>query len=142
TALNTITNTVQAYVTNSTVRATGGNVALKASETSLIDATSLGGAVALAGGAAAAAAAGAGGSSISNVTNTVEAYISGGAAVSTVSTGNISLEAIDKANVTADTIAASVSVAAGLGAGTFSVGVSIAKNNITNTVRAYSEAST
>nr|WP_293778378.1 DUF4347 domain-containing protein [uncultured Oxalicibacterium sp.] len=141
-AINTITNTVQAAIIGSKVTATGGNISLSATETATINATSAGGAVALAGGAAAAAAAGAGGEATTTISNIVEAYISGSSDVKTVTSGNISLTATDTANVTADTIAAAVSIAGGLSAGTFSVGAAVAQNTVTNRVRAYSDAST
>ncbi len=140
-ATNEIENSVLAYVDDSTC-STGFGVTLAATENATIFAVTVGGAVALSAGATAFSAAGAGGNSTNALQNTVEAYLAGGASVTTTAGGDVTLMATDSPNLTAKTVAASVSFATGGGAGTFAIGAAIADNTVEDTVEAYSASST
>ncbi len=141
-ATNNIDNSVLAYVDDSTCSASGYSVTLAAAENTTIFAVTVGGAVAIGAGDSAGAAAGAGGNSTNSLQNTVEAYLADGASVTTTTSGDVTLTATDSPNLTAKTVAASVSFAAGAVAATFAIGAAIADNSVDDTVEAYSDAST
>jgi hypothetical protein len=140
-ARNEITNSVQAHITSSTIR-TWEAVKLTAIEDASITALTIGGAVAVGvGGGAGVAVAGAGAESINAISNTVRAYVSGDASITTM-TGEVVISASDKSRIHADAGAVSV----GAGVGTVGVGVtlgaSVMKNEVRNTVQAYVSGST
>ena len=141
-ANNEIENSVLAYVDNSTVSARGNSVIVSAIENAAIFAVTVGGAVAAGGGDTGFSAAGAGGNSTNTLANTVEAYLADGASVTTTGSGDVTLSALDSPDLTAKTVAASVSFAAGAVAGTFAIGAAIADNSVNDTVLAYSAGST
>ena len=140
-ASNDVDNDVEAYVSDSQVSDTGYNVTICAKETATLVAITAGGAVAVGVGTIAGAASGAGGNATNTVSNTVEAYLEKSADVSTTTSGNVSLTATDLPNLTAKTVAASVSFAAGVFAETFAIGAALATNDVEDTVAAYSDNS-
>ena len=109
---------------------------MTASEQATIDALTIGGAVGVgAGGAAGVGVGGAGAGSGNTVRNTIEASISGNSTVTSTG-GNVSLSALDSAQIKADGGGISVGVGAGGIAGVgASVGVGFASNLIQNDVR-------
>ncbi len=143
-AINTIENVVQAYVDNATVHATGGNVALSATESSTINALTIGGAVAVGGGGAAGVGVGlAGAGSANTVQNVVEAFIQNTSDVRTFTSGDVTLGATDTSIITANGGGVGISVGAGGGAGVgVSLGVAVATNDIENHVKAFVDSST
>ncbi len=143
-ATNDVNNSVLAYVDNSTAKATGNSVTIAATETATMTAVTVGEAVAVgvAGVGFAGAAAVGVGSSTNTTSNTVEAYLAHGASVTTTTSGDVTLTATDSPNLTAKTVAASVSFAVGLVAGSFGISAAIANNNVGDTVEAYSNNST
>ncbi|MDK9703142.1 MAG: DUF4347 domain-containing protein [Sulfuritalea sp.] len=143
-AINSIANQVKAYVDNATVTSSGA-VELSANETATINALAIGGALAVAGaGGGAGAAAGAGADSRNIITNTVLAYVasSSGAKGVTATGGALKLTATDNSHITSDGGGAAAAVGVGGGGGVgVSVGYSVSINSVTNTVRAYADAS-
>ncbi len=144
-ATNNIQNSVLAYVSDSSVSATDNNVSVAAVETSSMTAVTVGGAVSIgvgAGiGAGIAVAIGVGYSSNTS-DNTVEAYLTDGAQVTTNTGGNVTLTATDSPNLDAITVAASVGISGGIAAGTVTASAAIASNNVEDTVEAFSIDST
>ncbi|HEV3085266.1 MAG TPA: hypothetical protein VGY66_36260, partial [Gemmataceae bacterium] len=143
-ANNDIENTVEAYIDHSTATGFSNDVALAATETAVILAFSIGGAVAIGGGfLVGAAGAGAGGNSTNTLRNTVKSFVANRATVTTTGGGNVSLTTIDSANTTARTVAASVAIAGGLlGGAAIAIGAALAVNDVADTVEAYSSNST
>ncbi len=141
---NTMNNHILAYVDGATVTATNGNVHIEADENVTIDSISAGGAASIAvGSGAAVAGAGAGANTTNNLTNTVEAYVTGGASITTKESGDVIVKADDNPNVSATAGAASVTIATGAtGSVALSIGGAVADNTIADTVYAYSDAST
>ncbi|MCS7045434.1 MAG: pre-peptidase C-terminal domain-containing protein, partial [Gemmataceae bacterium] len=140
---NHIENSVKAYVANATARATGANLDVTAAETAEIDAISVAGSVAIGGGTlVGVAGAGAGGDAKNTVRNTVAAYAQS-STLATLNSGHVRLMATDDADVNAINVAGAVSVAASAyGSASIAIGASIANNDVQNTVRAYSQATT
>jgi hypothetical protein len=144
-ATNAIQNSVLAYVDDSTARAQRNNVTLVALEKATIKAVTVGGAVAVAVGAgisAAVAIAVGVGDSTNTVHNTVEAYLANGAQVTTATSGDVTLTATDSPNLTATTVAASVSTSGGVITGAATASAAIADNDVADTVETYSSNST
>ena len=108
---------IRCWPTSTTPRvsATGNSVALAATENATILAVTVGGAVAIGvGGMGVAGAAAVGvGNSTNTLENTVEAYLADGATVTTTTSGDVTLKAMDSPNLTAKTVAASVGFAGG-----------------------------
>ena len=139
--VNEIRNTTKAYIDNSSVTAATG-LSLTADAKQTIEVLTVGGAVAVAGEGVGIAAAGAG--SGNTVDNDVLAYItnSGGSKEIKANSGSIALTAKDESTIRAASGGIAVAVAAGGGGGVgASVGVSASENDITNTIKAYIDAS-
>ena len=121
-ALNSISNTVKGYFEGSTVNGAGG-VDVKATETSTIDALTVGAAAAVTvnTGSATFTGSGAGGVAISNntISNLVLAYIKDSASRTDAiraATGDVAVEATDTAAITAHAGGGSLSVGLGFSA--------------------------
>jgi hypothetical protein len=142
-ATNSVTDTVKAYADGSKVSAST-TVSLTASETANIKALVFGGALALAAaGTVNVSAAGAGADASNTLGNTVEAYETNAATISTTGTGAVSLTATDGATTDAEAVAGALAIAAGgAGNGSISIGAAIANNNVTDTVEAYTNGAT
>ncbi|MEA5569032.1 DUF4347 domain-containing protein [Anabaena sp. UHCC 0399] len=125
---------VLAYVERSSINA-GGTLALAALSDSTIEATVESTSVAVAAGLAGASLSGAGVSTENKIATKVQAFISGDGATG-ISASSISLKATDESRITANAEAASIAATFAIGAA-ISVGVSIAKNEIGNDVRAF-----
>ncbi|WP_157369663.1 beta strand repeat-containing protein, partial [Zavarzinella formosa] len=141
-ATNDIANTVAGIIDHSTVNS-GGPVAVSSTESSNINALTIGAAVAVGGGGAAGVGVGAAGAGSGNtVKNTVQALIQKGATVTTTS-GDVTLSATDSASITANGGGVGVSVGAGGSGGGVgaSLGVSFATNDIEDTVQAIADQS-
>jgi len=119
--LNEISNTVVASVTGNTNMTAGTAINILAADLSDID--NLAGGVAGAGGAAIGAAV-----ATNDIDNSVSAYVSGVAVDLTA--GNVSIDAIESAQIEAWTIG-------GAGAVVFAAGGAVSLNEINNTVDAY-----
>jgi hypothetical protein len=128
---------VKAYIDSSTVTASG-NVTLTTFSTAEIDARSMGGSLAGAGGALAGALAGAGAGSINNVKEVLISAIQTGSAVTTTpgSAGNVALSSTDGAVITADAGGVALAIAGGGVGVSGSVGAAIGKNTITDSATA------
>ncbi|WP_392533892.1 DUF4347 domain-containing protein [Nostoc sp. C117] len=141
-ANNTIDNTVEAYVDNSTVT-TAGNVELSATSTADVDVLALAGAGSVAAsGSGSVALAGAGVGSYNTIDNTIAASIRNSSTVTTTNNGTVKLTATDTSIITANAGGGSVAISGGSGAGSVAVGASIAENTINNGVKAYIDNST
>ncbi|RKY41296.1 MAG: hypothetical protein DRP85_06715, partial [Candidatus Makaraimicrobium thalassicum] len=121
-SINTISNTIDAHISNGANVAASGNIDVIATDTSTIK--SLAGQVAVAGTAAIGAAV-----AINRIDNTLIAFIDS-SFVNTTLSGNITVCADEKASIS------SIS-AGGSGAGTFAFGGAVSINIITNTIQAY-----
>src|SRR5262249_31402542 len=72
--------------------------------------------------------------------NTVEAFLADGASVTTTAGGDVTLTALDKPSLSAQSVGGALSVAASAtGAGNITVGVATSSNSITDTVHATSD---
>ncbi|MEI8370631.1 MAG: Ig-like domain repeat protein [Planctomycetia bacterium] len=136
-ATNSVTGTTQAYLSNSTVAATGALTAA-ATATQTINASVLAGSAAVtAAGSGGASLGGAGASSINTVGMAVKAFIDGDG-IGGVRAASISLTALDTSSIEVSTAAASLAAAVGgSGAVAISVGVGLARNTISNDVQAF-----
>ena len=141
---NTVDNHVLAYVDGSSVTATGGDVKIESTENVTITSVSAGGAASIAGGSTVAVAgAASGANTTNNLDNFVEAYLQGGATITTTTSGDVIVKATDTPNITATAGAGSVAIAASAGgSGTLAIGGAVADNIITDTVQASSDSST
>ena len=141
-AINTITDTVKAYVDTAQVTAAGA-VSLAALEAAQISGLTIGGAVAVAGGGGGVGVAVAGSTTIDTVQDDVEAYIrnSNGTNGVTAQGGGVSLSASD--NTTIATSGGGVGLALGGGAVAVAgaVGFAVVTNTVTNQVLAYVDGS-
>ncbi|AOX01713.1 hypothetical protein BJP34_21745 [Moorena producens PAL-8-15-08-1] len=140
-ASNQITNTVTAHIDNAKVEA-DGNVNLRASSNATVDAFALGAAVSgsYSSSGLGISLTGAGAGTENIIKNTISAYIAEGSDVETMtSSGSIFVEAEDNSKVIADAGGYALSLKFGdsVANGSVSVGVSIADNDIENTVEAY-----
>jgi len=138
-AVNVIANSSRAYVEDSTVTS-NGDVTLDAGSDSKIWALTLGGSGAGAGSTEEEGyALSVGGAiTVNVVTNTTEAYLGSGSAVTTTSAGKLLLNATDSTLVLGNAIGLSGAGAGGkTGATAASGGVSLAVNVVDNTVNAY-----
>ncbi|MBD2412394.1 hypothetical protein FACHB389_10860 [Nostoc calcicola FACHB-389] len=135
-ANNTIDNTIEAYVDNSTVT-TPGNVELSATSTADVDVLALAGAGAVGVGGTGVALAGAGVGSYNKIDNTIAASIRNSSNVTTTNNGTVKLTATDTSIINANAGGGSVAISGGSGAGSVAVGASIAENTINNGVKAY-----
>ena len=126
---------VRAYLSNSSVAATGA-LSARATSSQTIEAIVVSGSVAVSGGGLGVGLSGAGSSTINKIAVRVEAAIDGDGSDGIEATG-ISLTASDVSTIKAGT--GSGALAAGVGATgvAMTVGVSIARNEISNEVRAY-----
>ncbi|MBD2516808.1 DUF4347 domain-containing protein [Nostoc sp. FACHB-973] len=142
-ANNTIDNTVEAYVDNSTVT-TPGNVELSATSTADVDVLALAGAGSVGlGGSAGGALAGAGVGSYNKIDNAIAASIRNSSNVTTTNNGTVKLTATDTSIINANAGGGSVAISSGSsGAASLAVGASIAENTINNGVNAYINNST
>ena len=144
-ALNTVTDTVYATIDNSDVSATNGDIGLSASGMSKIWALTVGGSIGVgvssqSAGAGAAAGAGSG----NGVTDDVEAAIEDSSTATTITSGDVTLSAMDGSSIQA--FAGGLGIAVGASGGSTGVGVSIgvaaAKNTVNSTVKAFVANST
>ena len=142
-ALNEVSVTVRALGDDSVIEAQG-DVTVSALSTTQIGAVTLAGSGSVAsgsGGSIGAAIAGAGAASANSIANTTEALITNGSSVNCVD-GDLCLRAVDSAAISADSAGGSVAVSAGSQTSVaVAVGVSVAINEIDNTVRAAIEGS-
>ncbi len=138
-ATNSVQDTVQAFIADSTVTATGNAIALTATDTANVVAYTVGGAVSGAGGGAAGVGVGAAGAGSGNtITDIVEAVIQEGSIVTTITTGDVTLMATDNPSVTANGGGVGLTGAGGGAAGVaVSLGVAAAVNSIQDTVEAF-----
>ena len=144
-ATNDIANTVSAYVDNSFVSATGGNVELSATESASVDALAIGAALSGAGGAGGGGAVGAAGSGTGNtIRDNVLANVSNNSSVNAASSGrSVKLTATDSSTISANGGGVGVAISGGAGGGfSGAAGVSASKNDIANNVKAYVDNST
>ncbi len=142
-------NSILAYIHNSTVTASG-SVILSATSTAKDQVLAVGGAISGAKGAPSAetviGAAGGGAYAAANIANTIETYVDGGSVVTTTkgSGGDIDLTATDSTKlIDSDAFGIAVAYAAATGAaeaGSVAIGVGIAQNSISNTVKSYINA--
>ena len=144
-AWNSITDTVEANINDSTVTA-GGNVDLSASTQHALNKDSIE-AITVAGGVGVAnggifdlALEGAGAYSNNSVTNTVTSSITDGASVTTTE-GSVILSAFDDSSILANGGGATVTIAAGSVPVGVAFGAGAAYNTITNTTTAFIAAS-
>ncbi len=126
---------VQAYILDSSVDAAGA-LTLDAVSHQTIDATVFAGSVAVSGGLVGVSVSGAGASAINRVATNVKAYIDGSSALGIIA-GSIGLAASDTSDIDATVGTASIGAGFGLVGVALSVGISVAKNEITNEVSAY-----
>ncbi len=125
---------VQAYVLNSSITAAGA-LNLTATSTETIDAIVLSGSVAISGGAGGVGLSGAGAGALNRVSSQIRAYIDGDGATG-ISASSIHLKADDESTI--DVIVGAASIAASFGGVgvSFSLGVGMAFNEISNQVEA------
>jgi hypothetical protein len=123
-ALNTMNNTVEAFIDGASVRSSVGDVDVTATSNNDVSASALGLSVA-------GLIAGVGSVSVNDLSNTTSASLRNGAKVD--SAAGLLIRANDSSPVTAD----SGGLAASLGAG---VGASVALNTLSNTVEAFSDS--
>ncbi|WP_036477316.1 LamG-like jellyroll fold domain-containing protein [Myxosarcina sp. GI1] len=140
-ASNEITNTVTAHVTDASVEA-DGTIDISAISNSTIDAFALGAAVSgtYSSSGIGVSLTGAGAGTENIIENQISAYVADTSQFrTTTSSGAISLLAQDNSKVTADAggYALSLKFGNGMANGSASVGVSVADNDIANTVEAY-----
>jgi Ca2+-binding RTX toxin-like protein len=142
-AINDISNTIRAVIDGSKITSSG-NISLTANSTAVIDALTIAGSVAGAGGQGGGFSfAGAGTGSGNTISNLVEAIISNDSRVSTTGNGSITLTASDSSTITADAGGVAIAIAGGQGGGaSISAGISVAMNDIGNTVRSLIDHST
>ncbi len=126
---------VQAYILNSNVDATGALTA-DAISNQTIDATVFAGSVAVSGGLVAVSLSGAGASTDNRVATSVQAYIEGYKDSKGIQAASVGLNAKDTSTIEGFTGAASVALSFGIGT-SVSIGIGVAKNEITNDVEAY-----
>ena len=144
-AVNTITDTVEANIDDSTVTAAGG-VSLTASTqppagADSIKAVTVAGGLAVGVGEFGSAFPFAGAGSGNTITDRVTASITDGSTV-TATSGNVTLSATDSSTIEADGGGVTVGFAAGTTSVTAGAGAGVAKNWITNTTKAYIDSST
>jgi len=144
-ASNSIADTVEANINDSTVNA-GGNVALSASTQHAQGKDSIE-AITVAGGIGVGNSGtfdttldGAGAYSNNSVSNTVTSSITGGASVTTTK-GSVILSALDNSSIQADGGGATIAIAAASVPVSVAIGAGAAYNTITDTNSAYIEAS-
>jgi hypothetical protein len=129
-AENFIGGTTFATIDGSTVNSTGGAVSVSALGDQTIDSVSVSAAISISGsGAVSLGGAGTGAVATNTTTNSVEASIAGGSDVDAL--GNITIEASNLSNITAELFSAAVSVTA---SGTVSAGVAIAITMANNSI--------
>ncbi len=133
---NSVTNTIRAAIDGSTVT-NAGSVSVDAQSNATIGViTGVGVGVVEGGGLVGAALGGAASGSANQVSNTIEALITGGSTISGTS-GGVTVEAFDNAILTADagsgvlSFGASVAIGAGVG-----VAAAVAVNDVSTTTRA------
>jgi hypothetical protein len=146
--VNRVTSDVSAYSRGSTSTA-GGNVTVSAESTIEIEGYAYGGALSVSTGRSSSGSGlvwdGAGGGAGNDVTNTIEAYISGGSVTTTAgSAGSVSVSATDKSVVDTDAggFGLALSLASQGSSQTVSVGISVGINDVENTTDAYIDAAT
>ncbi|MBE9183045.1 hypothetical protein IQ268_31410, partial [Oculatella sp. LEGE 06141] len=134
---NRVPAEVQAYVQNSSINASG-SLSQKALANQTINAQVLAGSVAIAGGGVAGVGvSGAGASTENKVASLVKAFINGDGA-SGIQAATVSLSANDTSSITTEAGAASLAASfAGVAAVSLSIGVSLARNTISNEVEAF-----
>ena len=135
-ATNQIDNDVQAYITHvaTGVTTTSGGISVTATESAKITAVSAAAALAAAGSLTVGVAiSGAGAEATNTILGTDNAYVSGS---NLKSAAGVGLDALDTSQITSYIIAAAVSLGIGVGAGGVgaSIGVSVARNFIGNSV--------
>ncbi|BAS59688.1 hemagglutinin/hemolysin-like protein [Leptolyngbya boryana NIES-2135] len=140
---NDVTNMVSAYVDKSTLTASG-NVAITAASTGTIDSFALGAAAAVSTNASwlAMSLSGAGAGANNDIETTISAYVTNGSSITTSNSGTISISATDDSDITADSGGYSLALSYSSVSTSGSVGVSIAENDIHNTIDAYVDKST
>jgi hypothetical protein len=126
---------VRAYVSDSSVSATGALTVKATAETS-IRAVTAAGSAAVAGGAVGVAGSGAGASATNSIAVIVQAYIDGDGATG-ISARSVELTAIDLSSITAITVAVSIAASFAPSGAAVAIAVSIARNDIANQVDAY-----
>ncbi len=139
-ANNEISNTVTAFISDAVVEA-DSNLSVSAISNATIDAFALGAAVSgtYSSSGIGISLAGAGAGTENKISNSISAYIADDSDVKTNNSGAIAITAQDNSQVTADAggYALSLKFGNGIANGSASVGVSMADNDIENTVEAY-----
>ncbi len=147
---NDVANHIRAYLGYSTASdsldpepisvSAAGDVVLNATSAAVIDALTIGVAIAAAGSAQGLglAGSGAGAAAYNEITNNVEAFVKGAGEFATTR-GDLELTATDESEIIARAYGWAIAVGASLSSvgGTRTVGISIAENEIGNTVDAY-----
>ena len=144
---NYVANQVRAYIGSSTIPdpspllvSAEGDVLLSATSAAVIDALTIGVAVAVGGSSSGLglAGSGAGAAAYNEIANTVEAFVKGTGTLTTTG-GDLQLTAADSSGIIAAAYGWAIAVGASLsgGGGALTVGISIAENEIGNTVGAY-----
>ncbi len=139
-AVNDIKNNVRAKAVNSTLSA-GSTVNLTADAAPKMKATTVGGAIAAgADGGTGGSLAGAGAAGINTIGGTIEASVQGSTNSSVAGGTGINISAMDRSAITSNVVGASVA-ASGTGgsSGALAIGVSIARNEISNVVNAFAD---
>ena len=140
---NTVTNTVLAYADDATLTADGSDLTLGACEVANVSGLAVGGAASGAGGVTAGVSVGGVGATSPNILgNTVEAYAQDGATLQTVGAGDIEITATDTSTADSQAVAGSAKLGVGTVAVGFSIGSSVAVNQINETVEAFSSDAT
>ncbi|MBL4827159.1 MAG: hypothetical protein JKY66_05500, partial [Spongiibacteraceae bacterium] len=142
-AVNTISNTVKAFITGSTIVA-DGDMTISADSTATIWSLTIAGAIAGAGGAGGGLiGSGAAASSVNTIANTIEASIGTGSDVTTTNGGGIDINAADSSLIMANAGGAAFAGGGGAGGGAaVAIGASLAVNTIANVVDAFIAGST
>ncbi len=128
---------VQAYINGSSAD-TGGNLDIKATNTATIEADIDVDSVAVGfGGLAAGAGAAVGVDVVNQMAVTIKAYLSSSTGSHIDVTGNTTIEAKDTATIDSDVLGVSIAAAYGPISGAVSIAISLAKNEVANTVEAF-----
>ena len=136
-AINSITDTVEAFVDSSSVTASSA-VMIAATESATIAGLTIGGAVSGGGGGVGIGLAGAGSTTLNTIDDQIKAYVNGASAIVTAQDGAVTIAATDNTLVTSS--GGGVAIAAGIGAatgGAAALGLAIVQNTLSNHVLAY-----
>ncbi|MBF0463445.1 MAG: hypothetical protein HQL87_18960 [Magnetococcales bacterium] len=136
-------NEIKAYVSGSSITISGDvarNLKITALNSQLIESTVFAGSVAASGGGTVGAAlSGAGASATNRINTDTQAYIFNSTGTGMVVDGDIIIQANNSSTIESSVLAVSVSAAFGTFAGSVSIGISIAVNEIAGSTKAYAD---